>query len=91
MGEGLKRAALAALCSRGPWRVMDPAPGVLRRLPTTYSEVTGDDVFAVYLCARDCKEPERLSAHCLAFARKKLRTLGLIEYAGTPKRWRVIE
>lgn len=35
MGDGLRRATLEALCSRGPWRTVD-------------GEVAGDQVRALY-------------------------------------------
>jgi len=88
MGDGLKRATLAALCTRGPWTGCDNPTGLAGRgSPWT---LTGDDLRAIYdTIARGADVPCR-SDRKKDRAFQLLRKSGLIEYAGTPKRWRVV-
>ena len=81
-------AILETLCARGPWTVREPG---LDKPPT----LTGDDVRACYIAIRDGGDIARAvgavsgSDRRVDRALRLLRAAGLIEYAGTPKRWRV--
>ena len=76
MGDGLQRATLAALCSRGPW----VSGGVT---------VTEADVRGLLRRILDGGQPDSASIPDHV-AKGHLRKAGLIEYTGTPKRWRVV-
>ena len=83
MGDGMKRAALAAIITQGPWRVMDED-----RSRTTYTTLDAADVAALYYSIRaglDGSLVGRLRARALQL----LRSAGLVEYTGKPKKWRV--
>lgn len=69
---------LAALCSRGPWRA------------GRYHTVTGEHVRAVYDAIANGDNHVASTSHAvMQKARMLLGGANLIEYAGTPKRWRV--
>ena len=71
-------ATLAALCSRGPWRA------------GRHHTVTGEHVRAVYEAIASGDSHVAGMSHAAAQkSRMLLGSAGLIEYAGTPKRWRV--
>lgn len=76
VAEGMQRATLAALCSRTP-------------TSTGGTLVTGDYIREVYESVMAGTLGARTGARDLAL--RALRKAGLIEYAGTPKRWRVVE
>lgn len=81
---GLHRAKLAALCTGGPWTTTDgdfDAVGLRR----TYDAIArGYDEHGRLLL------PWQGSDRRTDRALSMLRRAGLIEYAGKPKRWRVV-
>lgn len=88
MGEGLRKATLDALCSRGPWTLREWSASEQRYL---FRRFTADDVRLVYAAIRDDgMEPFAPGDVRCDKIRQLLHKSGLIEYAGKPKRWRVV-
>ncbi len=94
MGDGLKRAALAALCSRGPW-----ATSTLDATTRRYvaCSLTGGDLALLFELISAGRTDYHAAVGALSASDRKcdrafqlLRKAGLIEYTGTPKRWRVV-
>lgn len=87
MSEGLQRAVLAALCTRGPWK------GAATRHDPAWV-LTSEELCALYAAVGN--PPAMCRALGVAFlsdrkadrALQLLRRAGLIEYAGSPKHWR---
>jgi hypothetical protein len=87
VAEGLQRATLAALLTRGPWTVTADGYDTIitpERLEALYESIRRDRPdFRGLGGVRSARPADR--------ALQLLRKAGLIEFAGTPKRWRVRE
>lgn len=89
-----QQTTLAALCSRGPWATSTFDTTTRRYVACP---LTGDDLAALFIAIQTGRTDyhaavgaQSASDRKCAVARQKLRKSGLIEYAGTPKRWRVV-
>jgi hypothetical protein len=85
VAEGLQRATLAALLTRGPWKSADgefDAVG-LQRVYDAVVRGPGERGWIRFPWANGDRRTDR--------ALQLLRKAGLIEFAGTPRRWRVRE
>lgn len=88
MGQGLRDATLAALCSRGPWTGSARSNGVAWVL-------TSEELRALYAAIQQSRIEPWDVLDVVRGDRKAdrafqlLRGAKLIEYSGTPKRWRV--
>jgi hypothetical protein len=86
--------ALAALLTRGPWSASTWEPLTRRYVPC---QVTADDLAALYKAIEDGRPDFHTAVGSGGASDRKcdralqlLRKAGVIEYAGTPRRWRVV-
>jgi hypothetical protein len=92
--KGLVHANLAALLTRGPWASSTWDPATRKGVAC---QITPDDLAALVKAIGTGRTNFHTAIGAYSAADRKcdralqlLRKAGVIEYAGTPKRWRVV-